>query len=375
MQGDELTLELVAHVVEHLCIVLRIGHSVVIVDETQFHHQLASVADAERQRVFSCIEGIERCLCLGVEEESACPTLRTAQHVGVGESAAEDNHVDVFQGLATAHKVGHHHVLHVEACQIERVSHFTLTVRALLADDGSLDACALTTVGTDAILCHRACEGSGEFVLDGLVLIVLETLLRHAVEGLLGVQTIGSGVPDVAQTVDVEIAVATTFLHHHLTLVDGLTDFHKAHTCLAEQVFHLTLVGILHLNDHTGVLGKEQLHGVFLHDVVEVGFDTAFLVGESHLQKGGDETACTDVVTSQDESFLHQFLHSQEGIAEIFRILHRRHIAAHLAKTLSKGRTTEFQGVEGEVDVIECRVLVVHQHRADDLLHVAHLAA
>ena len=47
LQGDELTLELVAHIVQHLCIVLRIGHSVVIVDETQFHHQLTAVADAE----------------------------------------------------------------------------------------------------------------------------------------------------------------------------------------------------------------------------------------------------------------------------------------------------------------------------------------
>ena len=212
-------------------------------------------------------------------------------------------------------------------------------------------------------------------MLNRLLLIVLETLFCHAVEGLLGVEAIGGGVPDVAQFVDVEIAVATALLHHYLTLIDGLTDFHKAHSCLAEQVFHFTLVGILHLNDHTGVFGKEQLHGVFLHDVVEVGFDTTFLVGEGHLQKGGDETTCTDVMTCQDEPFLHQFLHSQEGIAEIFRILHRRHIAAHFAKTLSKGRTTEFQGVEGEVDVIECRVLVVHQHWAHHFLHIAHLAA
>ena len=183
-------------------------------------------------------------------------------------------------------------------------------------------------------------------MLDRLFLIVLKTLLRHTVKRLLGVEAIGGGVPDVAQFVDVEIAVATALLHHNLTLCNRLTDFHEAHTCLIQQILHDLLVGVLHLNNHTRVLCKEQLHRVALIDAVEVHLDAAFLVGEGHLQKGGDETTGTDVVTCQEKSLLHQVLHGQEGITEIFRILHCRHVAAHLAEALRKSRTTKFQGIK-----------------------------
>ena len=183
-------------------------------------------------------------------------------------------------------------------------------------------------------------------MFDGLFLIVLKTLLRHAVERLLGVEAVRSRVPDVAQLVDVEIAVATTLLHYNLTLLNGLTYFHEAHTCLVQQILHGLLVGVLHLNNHTGILRKEQLHRVALVDAVEVDFDTALLVSKCHFQKRGDETTGTDVVTCQEKSLLHQVLHGQEGITEIFRILHCRHVAAHLAEALRKSRTTKFQGIK-----------------------------
>ena len=183
-------------------------------------------------------------------------------------------------------------------------------------------------------------------MLDGLFLIILKTLLRHTVERLLSVKAVRSRVPDVAQLVNVEVAVATTLLHHNLTLLNRLTYFHEAHTCLIQQILHSLLVGVLHLNNHTRVLCKEQLHRVALVDAVEVHLDAALLVGKCHLQKGGDETAGTDIVTSQKQFLLHQLLHSQESIAEVFWILHGRHITSHLAQALCKGRTTQLQGVE-----------------------------
>ena len=209
-------------------------------------------------------------------------------------------------------------------------------------------------------------------MFDRLILIVLKALLRHSVERLLGVEAIRSAVPDVAQLVDVEVAIATTLLHHNLALLDGLTNLHKAHTCLVQQILHSTLVCVLHLHNHTWIFSKEQLHRVALIDAVEIHLDTTLLIGESHLQQCGDETTCTDVVTSQQEFFLHQILHSQESIAEVLRILYGWHIASHLAQTLSKGRTTQLQGVEREVDMIERCVGIVDQHRADNLLHIAH---
>ena len=122
------------------------------VDEVEFHHQLASVADTERQGVLTGIELVECLLSLRVEEECTCPSLGRTEHVGVRESTAEHNHVDILQSLAAAHKVGHHHVLHVESGEIQRVSHFALTVCSLLADDGSLHARRRAAVGRDAIL-------------------------------------------------------------------------------------------------------------------------------------------------------------------------------------------------------------------------------
>ena len=120
---------------EHACAACVFG-----IDEVELNHQLTTVADAERQSVLTCIKLVERLLGLRVEEECSCPSLGRAENVGVGESAAEHDHVDILECFASADEVGHHHVLHVEAGQIERVSHFALAVGSLLAYDGSLDA-------------------------------------------------------------------------------------------------------------------------------------------------------------------------------------------------------------------------------------------
>lgn len=75
------------------------------------------------------------------------PNLCRTKHVGVREAATEYYHVDVFECLAAGDEVGHHNVLNVEACKIERVCHLTLAVCTLLTDDSSLDARRCATVG------------------------------------------------------------------------------------------------------------------------------------------------------------------------------------------------------------------------------------
>ena len=106
--------------------------------QPEFYHQLTAIADAERQSVLAGIEPVEGFLGLRVVKESSCPSLGRAENVAVGEATAEDDEVHFVERLATGDEVSHHHVLHVEAGQIETVGHLALTIGALFADDGSL---------------------------------------------------------------------------------------------------------------------------------------------------------------------------------------------------------------------------------------------
>ena len=196
-------LELVAVVVQHLCCLLAVlaqslavqdalavGGIQRLVDQSQFYHQLATVADAKTQSVLACIELVQCLLGLGVVQECACPSLGTAQNVAVGETAAEGNHVHVLQSLASGDEVGHGNVLHVEACQPEGVCHFALAVGSLLADNGGTDAALFTTVGVGAVLAQLTCEVLAKDGLYGHVLVVLVALGSLAVEALLAVQQV-----------------------------------------------------------------------------------------------------------------------------------------------------------------------------------------
>ena len=165
--------------------------------QAEFDHKLATVTDTERQRVLAGIELIERFLSFGIEEECTSPAFSRTKYVGVREAAAEHNHVDILKCLASRNQVGHHHVFHIEACQIEAISHLALTISTLFADDGCLHTCAFTTVCRDTILGEFTSEVLVELHLDRLFLIVLETFGSLAVEALLAVEQIGSLVPDI----------------------------------------------------------------------------------------------------------------------------------------------------------------------------------
>ena len=80
-------------------------------------------------------------------------------------------------------------------------------------------------------------------------------------------------------------------------------------------------------------------------------------------------------MTCHHPTTVNQFLNGVEGIGKVFGVLHRRHVVAHLAEALRKGGAAEVLLVEGEVDVVDAGVLVVHQYGADHLLDVAHLTA
>ena len=98
VQTDERRFELVAIVVQHTRF-----HSVFGGNQTQLDHQLATVANAQREGILACIEVVQSAFCSLVVEECACPTLSRAEYVRVRETTAEYDHIHVLQRLTTTY--------------------------------------------------------------------------------------------------------------------------------------------------------------------------------------------------------------------------------------------------------------------------------
>ena len=332
----ETAFKLVAVVVEHTSTFFVFG-----IDEVEFHHELATVADTEGERVGTCIEAVEGFLCLRIEEEGSSPTLGTAEDVAIGESTTEDDEVDVVEGFATSDEVGHGDVFHIEASKMEHIRHFAFAIRSLLTDDSRTNARGCATIGRNSEAFKRALEGGMEVEFDGLLLVVAETLCCFAVETLMLIEEEGSGVPHIAEMIDEELVFCTVFLHKDMTLFGGHSKCCGFHTVFCQDSVEARFVFIGHLHQDCGIFGKELLHEIGSTEVVELHRQTTFCVGEAHFQQSGDETACTDVVTSEEDAFLHHGLHSCKGRTEVSGIGHCGHIASHIAEGLREGRTTE----------------------------------
>lgn len=160
------------------------------IDEVQLYHQLATVADAKAQSVLTGEEALQGSLCVLVPDKAASPSFRRTKHVGVGETSAEHNHIDVVKSFATRHKVGHVNVFHIKAGEIKRICHLAVAVHALLADNGSLDACRSAAVAGKSVRGKRAFEILRQFIAYRLLLIVLKTLFRTCRATLTAVEQI-----------------------------------------------------------------------------------------------------------------------------------------------------------------------------------------
>ena len=181
------------------------------------------------------------------------------------------------------------------------------------------------------------CELTGECLLEveheGLVLIVLGTLVGTAVEALLAVEQVRGAVPSIAHSVDVE---GVFLINIESALCDGLTDNGEAYTSLFEDSLYASGIVLSYLNKHTGILGEEHLHDILLLEHAEVDLHTTLGVGEAHLEQCGNHTTGRDVVTSHEETFVHELLHSDEGVAEVLSI-YGWHLATDLIQSLEEG--------------------------------------
>ena len=117
-----------------------------------------------------------------------------------------------------------------------------------------------------------------------------------------------------------------------MTFFGRCTQFHEADTCIFQDLLHFRFVLVGYLDDDTRIFGKQDLHQIVALDLVQTDFHTSFGIGKAHFQQCSNHTTCRDIVTGQDQSLVDQLLNSQEGIAEVFRILYGRYVAAHLVQ-------------------------------------------
>ena len=82
------------------------------------------------------------------------------------------------------------HILHVEAGQIEAVSHFAVAVDAFLADNGCLDAAFCLPILLQAVSCEASREFRRNGVTHRLTAVVVEALLSLLFAALFAVEKI-----------------------------------------------------------------------------------------------------------------------------------------------------------------------------------------
>ena len=118
----------------------------------------------------------------------------------------------------------------------------------------------------------------------------------------------------------------------NVTFFSRNTNLHITNTCIFQDLLDFCFVFVCYLNHYTRIFGKQNLHDIVALDLVKVDFHTAFCIGETHFQQGSDQTTGRNIVSGQNQAFVHQFLNCKECIAEVFRILYSRHVVAHLVE-------------------------------------------
>ncbi len=294
-------------------------------EQVELNHQLATVAHPKTERVGAVVvsaEGFAGCL---VPHESAGPSFRRTEHVAVGETAAEHNHVHVVESLTTGHKVGHVHVFHVKACEIKRICHFTVAVHALLADDGGADAGTFRAVEGETAVGKAAFEVFGKEIFEWLLVEVVEALRCTFLARLDAVEKIGRCEPYTAHGIDgyKMYVVAMCDLNH--TLIGRSRDGEVLHAFFVEKSFDTFLSGIVNLYYECGVFSEENLHevGLSVHlESVGVEFQAAACAREEHFKKSGYKTSGAYVVHGKELAVAHKTLHGIESLGKSCRIFY-----------------------------------------------------
>ena len=206
-------------------------------------------------------------------------------------------------------------------------------------------------------------------------LVVLETFLGATVHRLFAVEQVRGRIPDITHIIDAELVGGIVLGYQNVTFVSRFTQFHETYTCIFQNLLHFILMLVADLDNDTRIFCKQNLNDILFLHIVKADFHTAFYVRETHFEQCGNQTTGRYIVSCKDQSFVDKFLYGKECIAEIFSVLYARYIIAYLTQRLGESRTTQFQFVEAEVDMIKCSLFIVDQYRRYNFFHVGNFAA
>ena len=159
------------------------------------------------------------------------------------------------------------------------------------------------------------------------------------------------------------------FGNQNVAFGSRLGDNGKTYSCIFHQLFECFLV--FHLDQDTRDFGKQNLDNVLFRQLVEVHFQTAFHVGETHFEQCRDHTTGRNVVSGENQPFLDGILYGVECVGKIFAVFYRRDFVTQFVQNLCKSGTAQLHRVEREVNIIYVRILFVGQYRRYDLANVA----
>ena len=255
---------------------------VVGVEETEVGHELATVADAEAERVRTVVEAVDGRASTVVIEYACRPALGRSEDVGVGKTAAEDGKIDVVECLAARGEVGQVDVLHVEPGQIEGVGHFALAVRAFIAEDGRTDAAPFGAGGGESEAGGRSDECVRDTETQRLHLILFVTGSCALLAALKTVEQVGGAIPDVAHIIDAEVVISAVLRDEQVALVSRASHAIETYARLAKDGLQTVVCG--HLQEYGGVFGEEDLDQIGVGDGVQIDLEAAVNVSKTHLQ-------------------------------------------------------------------------------------------
>ncbi|GJC81968.1 hypothetical protein ColLi_04805 [Colletotrichum liriopes] len=306
LDHGEARLELPAGVLDERGPVLGAGDQLL---EARDH--LATVADAQRERVGALEEVFKLLARVLVLEDGLRPADAGAEDVAVREAAARRDAHKVRERPA-GEDVRHVHVDGVEAGRLEGEGHLAVAVDAHLAEDG--DARRLAEQAAQRRRQGHDVLRRGEVGDEGVLAVGARRVVSLPLHGvrrprppLLHLGALEADDGRVAAVADVEGLVG-------LGLDDAeLANEPRGRTAGGEAALEVGLVLLADLEDGAELLVEEGLEdvvgGAGLGDAVEHEVDAA-AAGEHHLGNGGHETTVGDVVVGEDDAALVQLLQS-----------------------------------------------------------------
>ena len=250
----------------------------------QLGHQLTSVANAKRERVWTSVELLELLLQLLVKQDRRCPSASTLQHICITEPSNEHHSPELIERHAAVQQVTHMHIPRLESSCEHRRSHLTVSIRSLLTNDRHLVL---------ACFRHPACRsltwGVGEFPTRRMTLLQSLLLLSHALRiALQLLQLEGGRFPEVSQHSHRIVQHCFSIeLHTYTISIHRTTDHLHRDIRFLVHSHHMLHLLLRHFHHQSQLLIEQHVHQIRL--TVEVKRYSA-ITTKRHLQHCGNQT-------------------------------------------------------------------------------------